>query len=170
MPLVSVEEYLNTSYEYDPDFVDGVLVERGQPTIPHSLLQVIVATHFAAWQKEFAFRVLTSARVRIIAGARYRVPDVLLCPAPLTHRRYVEVTPVAVIDILSPDDKESSALERCRDFEYTGVANIVQMDPEKRVAHRFTAGSLIETQFENLSNIPFDSEALFEQLRNELAG
>ncbi len=41
-PLVSMDEYLTSSYEHDVDFVDGVLVERGMPTITHSLLQAIL--------------------------------------------------------------------------------------------------------------------------------
>src|SRR5438105_3551590 len=32
-PLVSVDEYLNSSYHPDVEYVDGVLVERGMPTI-----------------------------------------------------------------------------------------------------------------------------------------
>ena len=42
LPLVSVEEYLNTSYEHDMEFVDGVLIERGMPTQAHSILQSLI--------------------------------------------------------------------------------------------------------------------------------
>jgi hypothetical protein len=48
------------------------------------------------------------------------------------------------------------------------------MDPERYITHRFDAGSLIETRFTELRlphagvALPFDSQALFEQLRREL--
>lgn len=41
-PLVSVEEYLSSSYRPDLEYVDGVLVRRGMPAIAHSLLQMIL--------------------------------------------------------------------------------------------------------------------------------
>lgn len=52
LPLVSVEEYLNTSYENgDREYVDGVIVERNFGTIPHSLLQRILLTHFSGYEE-----------------------------------------------------------------------------------------------------------------------
>jgi hypothetical protein len=46
------------------------------------------------------------------------------------------------------------------------------MDPERHVAHRFESGSLIETRFAEIylphpPAVPFDSEAIFEQLRRD---
>ena len=38
-PMVSVEEYLRTSYDPDVEFVDGVLVERNMGDWLHSLIQ-----------------------------------------------------------------------------------------------------------------------------------
>ncbi len=35
LPLISVEEYQNTSYDPDVQFVDGVLVERKTGDWPH---------------------------------------------------------------------------------------------------------------------------------------
>jgi hypothetical protein len=62
-------------------------------------------------------------------------------------------------------------LERFREYASLGVPSIIQMDPEKSIAHRFDNGSLIETKFTYLAlgsrTIRFDSEALFEQLRSE---
>jgi hypothetical protein len=71
---------------------------------------------------------------------------------------------------------------RFRDYAGLGAPLIIQMDPENYVAHRFESGSLLETHFRELSvkhsgierfqrqiSIPFDSDALFDQLRTELA-
>ena len=87
----------------------------------------------------------------------------------------MNITPPVVIEILSPDDTVTESLRRFRDYSSIGVGTIVQMDPEAYVAHRFENGSLIETRFNHLTlrhtdvEIPFDSDALFEQLRSELS-
>jgi len=60
VPAVSVDEYLNSSYRPDMEYVDGVLVDCGEPTIGHSLLQVIVGPHFRMYRKQFRFAVLPS--------------------------------------------------------------------------------------------------------------
>ena len=169
LPLVSVDDYLNSSYEHDVDFVDGVLVERGMPTLPHSLLQALLVIYFRAVEKEYSFKVLPEARTQIVARARYRVPDILLCPAPLPKGRVVDVVPAAVIEILSPDDRVTDTLERFRDYAHIGVQSLVLMDPERCVAYRFENGSLVEGQLTQLGAIPFDSEAIFAQLRSEIA-
>ena len=74
LPLVSVEEYLNTSYEHDMEFVDGVLVERSMPNEFHSLLQAILLYHFRQIEKEYSLKVLPELRTQVTERARYRIP------------------------------------------------------------------------------------------------
>lgn len=175
LPLVPVDEYLNTSYRPDMEYVDGVLVERSMPTIPHGLLQFILGSHFRPLEQQYRFKVLPEIRTEIIERARYRIPDVLLCAKPIPSGRIMNITPFTVIEVLSPEDKFTETLSRFRDYEGIGVKTIVEMDPERYVAYRYEAGSLLETRFQSLYLphmdvlMPFDSEALFEQLRAELA-
>ena len=174
LPLVPVDEYLNSSYTPDMEYVDGVLVERGVPTLYHSLLQAILIRCFFPFEKEFRFKALPEVRTQIIARARYRIPDVGLFAKPLSDERSITAVPLAVIEILSPDDTVNDTLDRFRDYGSIGVKNLVQMDPERYVAHRYENNSLIATRFENLylenvqRSLPFDSDLLFEQLRAEL--
>ena len=94
----------------------------------------------------------------------------MLCPRPLPKGKVVNVTPLAVIEILSPDDKMRETLARFRDYARIGVPHIVQMDPEEYVAYRFERGSLIETRLAGLllpgqnRSIPFDSQTLLDRL------
>src|SRR5437588_1042552 len=120
-PLVSADEYLNSSYRPDMEYVDGILVERGMPTIAHSLLQIIVASHFRVYRKQFGFAALTEARTQIVERARYRVPDLMLFPVPLPSVKVLTSVPWAIIEILSPDDKLPEQLERFRDYKQIGV-------------------------------------------------
>ena len=81
--LVSVDEYLNSSYHPDLEFVDGLLVRRGRPMIAHGLLQGILIGYFLGFRKEFRYAVLVEVRTQIVQRARYRIPAVMLCPVPL---------------------------------------------------------------------------------------
>jgi Uma2 family endonuclease len=170
--MVSVDEYLNAGYHPDREYVEGVLVERDVPTISHSLLQAILSEYFRRYRKQFRFAVLSEARTQIVERARYRIPDLMLCPVPLPPGKVVDTIPWAVIEILSPDDRLSEQLARFRDYKRVGVRQMVLLNPEDLIAYRFDEnGSLIETQFTSLDlpsgSLPFDSEALFRQLLEE---
>jgi Uma2 family endonuclease len=172
VPLVSVDDYLNASYRPDVEYVDGHLVERSVPTYLHSLLQALLIGHFRQFEKEGKYKVLPELRTQIIARARYRIPDILLCATPTRVHKIMDETPLAIIEILSPADTVSETLHRFRDYAGLGVPYIIQMDPETRVAHRFDDGSLIETAFDGLrlehATVPFDSGRLFTELRREM--
>jgi Uma2 family endonuclease len=170
--LVSVEEYLNSSWHPDREYVDGVLVERSVPTISHSILQAILIEFFRRFQKQFRFLSLPEVRTQIVERARYRIPDVLLCAFPIPTGNVVNTVPWAVIEILSPEDSMKEQLERFRDYAQIGTGTIILLDPERLVAYRFEDDSLIRTSFMQINlpsgqSIPFDSEALFQQLVSE---
>lgn len=171
--LISAEEYLTSSYRPDKEFINGVLVERGMPTPAHSALAMLVGAHFFALRHQFGYAVLPDCRTQIIERARYRIPDVMLCPKPVPKGRVCDVVPWVVIEVLSPDDTLSGTRARFLDYRGIGVSELVLMDPEECVAFRFEGGSLIETIFETQmlptgAVVPFRSEELFAQLRQEL--
>jgi Uma2 family endonuclease len=173
LPLVSVDEYLNTSYQPDLEYVDGVLVERGIPTLAHSLLQRLLMNWFARFDEQMGFMALQEVRTQIIERARYRIPDTMLCPLPLPAGQVCNIVPLAVIEVLSPDDTLSRTRDRFEDYSDMGVQAVVLMDPERLIAWRFEDGSLIVTHFQHLElpksrKVPFDSDELFRQLRSRL--
>ena len=96
----------------------------------------------------------------------------MLCPRPLPQG-IVDVVPWVVIEIVSPDDTINRTQDRFFDYAGVGVHHILQMDPEKYVAHRFDNGSMLRTSFRSLTlptgELPFDSDELFRRLRSELA-
>jgi Uma2 family endonuclease len=173
LPLISVDEYLKSSWHPDMEYVDGALVERNVPTIAHGLLRVLLLQHFWEYRKNFQFAVVPEVRTQIIERARYRIPDVMICPLPLPPGKVVTTIPWAVIEILSPEDKTQLTLERFRDYAGLGVRSIVLLDPERTIAHRYDDDSLIRTEYRTLElpagPVPFDSAALFRQLREEHA-
>ncbi|MBV8820848.1 MAG: Uma2 family endonuclease [Acidobacteriaceae bacterium] len=171
-PLTSVDEYLKTSYRPDMEFVDGVLVERGMPTIPHSRLQAILIRYFAQFEHSLGFLALPEVRTQIAHRARYRVPDLMLCPTPVPQGRIVTTVPWVVIEIMSPDDRLPEQLERFRDYRGVGVTQIILLDPEKLIAFRFHEESLLRQDLNGLDlptgQVPFDTNVIFDQLRKDL--
>ena len=172
-PLVPVEEYLNSVYRPDLEYVDGVLLERGMPTIAHSVLQRILILYFAASEEALRFIALPEVRTQIIERARYRIPDVMLCPRPLPRGRVVNTVPWTILEILSPDDKMHELIQRFLDYKNLGVRHLVLLDPETFVAYRFEDGSLLQTEFTSLDlptgSVPFDTAAIFRQLTEKLS-
>src|SRR2546430_12999245 len=122
--LISVDEYLRTSYEPDMDFVDGVLVRRHVGAQRHGRLQTILAADLEKHRKTHEIAVFTAARLRI-SSTRYRVPDVSVLEIPYTKAREILDVPAIVVEIKSPGDRFDEILDRCFDFEKLTVPNII---------------------------------------------
>jgi|SRR5271166_2565886 len=172
-PLVSVEEYLNTSYpDGDREYLDGLVVERNLGTPSHSALQKILVVHLAAFEKQFNLAVRPECRVRI-EETRYRVPDILLMSRPFRQTdRAVLDAPLLVIEILSPDDRMKATLSRFREYQKLGARYIVQMDPEDRTTATFVNGDLVQRDLSSFElpggrSLPLDSRQLLSLLNEE---
>ena len=66
--LVSVEEYLNTSYHPDREYVAGVLVERNVGELPNSRAQRKLILIFARFEKSCRAFAFPEARVQVRVG------------------------------------------------------------------------------------------------------
>jgi len=89
--LVSIEEYLNTSFaDGDCEYVDGQIVERNLGEIDHGDLQTRVLLYLALNYPEFWIAV--SVRVQV-KSTRIRVPDVILMAGPRPAGTIVTVPP-----------------------------------------------------------------------------
>ena len=79
--LVSIHEYLNTSYRPDRDYVDGVVLERNLGEYDHARLQTETAFYFRSRLSEWGLRAVVEQRVQV-APNRFRVPDVCVSADP----------------------------------------------------------------------------------------
>jgi Uma2 family endonuclease len=141
--LISLDEYLNTSYEPDMDFVDGALVRRNVGTQLHSLLQTIVAVYFSQYKKSHGIKVFTEARLLVdVTSRRHRVPDVMVLKSPYRKGKVVVDVPAIIVEIKSPDDTFDDIVSRCFDYEKLRVGNIIVMDPDNKRAWLFNQGTL----------------------------
>lgn len=170
--LVAADEYLNTSYRPDVEYVDGALVERSMPTIAHAFLQLLLGSYLRSFRSQFQFAVLSEVRTQIKERTRYRLPDLAICPLPLPKGRILKAAPWVVAEILSPGDGLPEMLDRFRDYEQIGVRHILLLDPDNLLAYRYEGGSLLEGRLTSLDlptgQLPFDTEDLFRQLTAEL--
>lgn len=141
--LISLDEYLNSAYEPDREFVDGILVQRHVGSQRHATLQALVTIFFGQYRKSHRIRVLTEGRLLVdAASGRHRVPDLMILDAPYRPGKVVVDVPAVVVEIKSPDDTFDDIVDRCFDYEKMTVGNIVVMDPDNMRAWLFRQGNL----------------------------
>jgi Uma2 family endonuclease len=141
--LVSVREYLSTSYRPDCDYVDGVVVERNLGEYDHSKLQGAVFAYFYARRKQWGIHVVPEQRVQV-SPTRFRVPDVCVVAGREPTEQIFRTPPFICIEILSRDDRLSAMQERVGDFLRFGVPYVWILDPRTRKAFRCTLESMFE--------------------------
>ncbi len=139
--MMSLEEYLTGDFEPDADFVDGFLEERSAGQFDHSSWQEALQAWFRLHYPEWQLRARPELRNRI-SQTRYRVPDVAVMDMRLPVEQIVNAPPVAVFEILSPEDRLPRVLVKLADFERMGVGNIFLVDPAGPVASLYRNGQL----------------------------
>ena len=132
-PLVSLEEYLHTSYHPDCDYVDGRIEERNLGEKEHSILQRYLTFLFMLKRAEWGVEVFPELRTQTHPET-FRVPDVLVVRAGQSIDRYLTEPPLIAIEILSPEDRLSRFQERIDDYLDFGVEHIWILDPASRRA------------------------------------
>ncbi len=139
--LVSVEDYLKTSYEPDAEYVDGVIEERPMGQWQHSAWQITIAAYFFNHSDEWHIRVRPEQRTKT-GERRYRIPDVAVFDADTPPDPVALTPPLIAFEVLSPEDRIPRLLVRLADFEAMGVGEILVVDPEDGALMRFTQGGL----------------------------
>lgn len=140
---VSVSEYLHTVYEPDAEYVDGELEERPVGEFDHSRWQGAIQRWFFSHADEWNLWVLPEQRVQI-SPTRFRVPDVTLLDRSLPEEQIITHPPVAVFEVLSPEDRLPRVLSKLHDYERMGIRNIFLVDTKDRSAWQFRRGELSE--------------------------
>jgi Uma2 family endonuclease len=138
--LVSVEEYLRTSYRPDCDYVDGEIVERNLGELDHSDLQGEIIAYFRTRLRNRGVFAYPEQRVQV-SPTRFRIPDVCVLTSKPTEQIF-RTPPFIAIEILSKDDRISQMQERIDDYLNFGVRYVWLIDPRTRRAWIHTkAGS-----------------------------
>jgi Uma2 family endonuclease len=126
--LVSLEDYLKSSYSPDREYRDGVLVERNVGTKKHSRLQVKLTKYVADREKQWNVEVYTELRVKV-RETWYPIPDVCIYSTPDPEERYPSTPPLLWIEILSPDDRMVDVWAKADQLIANGVPYVWVIDP-----------------------------------------
>jgi Uma2 family endonuclease len=138
---VSVEEYLKMAADPDCEFVDGVLEERAVGEFDHATWQIVLGAFFLAREKEFGILSRPELRVQV-APDNFRVPDLTILSRNAPREQIITHPPLAVFEILSPEDTMTRMLEKLADYEKMGIAAIWVIEPKKASYFRFLKGRL----------------------------
>ncbi len=137
--LISVEEYLATSYSPDCDYVDGRVEERNLGEWDHANLQTAIAAFFRMNRKKWGINVVVEQRVQV-AATRFRIPDVCVVLGD-PGEQILRKPPFICVEVLSPDDRMVRVEKRIDDYLAMGVAYVWVVDPQTRKAFSATAAT-----------------------------
>ena len=139
--LITVEDYLKMSCDPDCEYVAGVLEERPMGEYDHSTWQTILAAFFTGKSLELGIRARAELRVQVSADS-FRVPDVTLLSREAPREQIITHPPLAVFEILSPEDTMTKMLEKLADYERMGIGGIWVVEPRKPTCYRYRSGQL----------------------------
>lgn len=142
--LISVSEYLHTSYRPDCDYVDGVVEERNVGETGHSALQMAIGAYFYSRRKRWDIQVFPECRVQV-SPTRFRIPDICVVLGQERQEPILRKPPFICIEILSSEDRISRVRERLNDYFAFGVHYVWVVDPRSRKGYTCTPQSMTET-------------------------
>jgi Uma2 family endonuclease len=143
LQTMTADEYLHTSWEHDPDFVEGEILERFGTTSDHGSLQTSLICELANLQVEGGYKTLVELTIHT-APERYRVADVCLLRATAPYEKITETPPLLCVEILAEEDQLRRALDRIRDFLRMGVPEVWVFDPSSRTVQICQGDKIIE--------------------------
>jgi Uma2 family endonuclease len=164
--LISVNEYLHTSYDPDCDYVDGVIEERNLGEYNHARLQLLIGAYLLR-QVSSGLRVVVEQRIRT-APTRFRVPDVVVIDGK-PDQQVLSIPPLLCIEILSPEDRLTRIQTRADEYLAMGVPEVWIIDPESLRTYICDSSGLHEVRDRMLvtkdGRVRLDLDAIEQDLR-----
>ena len=132
--LVPLEEYLETTYRPDCDWIDGELKERNRGEKPHNRIQLFLCQFLANREQDWKILVYPEQRVQT-SFKHYRIADVCVTWASDPDEAIVRTPPLLCVEILSRRDTMSDMQDRVDDYKAMGVRQVWVIDPLRRKAY-----------------------------------
>jgi len=162
---VPLEVYFRTSYEPDAEYVDGQIEERPAANSDHSDWQQAICGWFLNHAREWNVRVFPELRVQV-TQANYLIPDVTVLDRSLPAEQTITHPPLAVFEILSPEDTVKRLRKKLAEYAAMGIPQIWVVDPDQGSFERYEAGQLAPaTRFEQ-GAIRFDTSEIASLLQS----
>ena len=111
-------------------------------TYDHNDWQQAIQRWFVERAKDWNIRSVQEQRMRIKAG-RYRIPDVSVLDRANPKEQVVTLAPIAVFEVLSPEDKVQELCEKLDDYAGMRIPHIWVLDPKTAIFKRYADASLM---------------------------
>jgi len=157
--LVSVEEYLRTSFDGpDREFVSGETVERNVGEKPHSQAQTRLAAIFEELRKSRPLYAFTELRLRL-GPETCRIPDLAVFAGQEPEENVPSVAPLVAVEIVSREDRYTEILGKLEEYRAWGVAHVWLVDPWMSRLYVYGAAGLSEVPAFRLPEFGVEIEA-----------
>lgn len=163
---ISVDEYLQSDYEPDCDYVDGDLVERNVGEKKHGKLQGAIYVYLCGRTEETGLHPFLEQRIRV-SKTRYRVPDVCLTVGEPPEEIFTS-PPLVAIEVLSPEDRMSRMQSKIDDYINFGVRYVWVSDPISCRADVFTSEGSFQVKDGVLRTTDPDTELPLSEIFNKI--
>jgi Uma2 family endonuclease len=137
---VSIDEYLQTSYHPDVEYLDGELKQKPVVTLAHGEVQAFLSVWFYEHRKEWVIRFAVETRTQV-DPEHVRLPDFVVVFAGNREKGALTRPPLIAIEVLSPTDSYKDLKRSAADLETMGVRNIWLIDPDARTGEVWERGS-----------------------------
>jgi Uma2 family endonuclease len=142
--VISLKEYLETSYRPDCEYLEGELLERNVGEFDHARLQTLLSGYLSNREKQWGIFVLVEQRVQVKPN-RFRIPDITVLTGPPSGPIITE-PPFLCVEILSPRDRVQEMQERIDDYLAFGVPYVWLIHPRTRRAFVYTIEGVREVK------------------------
>ncbi len=143
--MISVHEYLSTTYRPDREYREGHTLQRKLGERDHSELQMAIAGFLYANRKKLGIHVFPEQRVQVSPN-RFRVPDVCVVAGGKPAELVFTKPPLVCIEILSKDDTMVEIEDRIDDYLAFGVAHVWVLNPRNQKAFVCTTEGMREAK------------------------
>ncbi len=142
---VPLNEYLDSVYEPECEYIAGELRDRNVGEVEHSRQQVLIGSYLGNREEQWGIFTLLAQRVRV-KSTRYRVPDITVVLGALPATPILQEPPFLCIEILSRGDRVDDMQDKIDDYLAFGVPYVWVVNPRKSRAFEYTADGMREAK------------------------
>jgi len=144
---ITAEQYLDMTFEHDPEYVRGEIVERSMPDNIHSLIQFLILMEIGRLIRTHPLFPRPELRLRL--GPRvFRIPDISVFGGQPPQESVPSTPPLLVIEILSKDDRHHNLMQKLEEYRAWGVAHVWFVEPQLQKLYIYDHGLINVAQLE----------------------
>jgi len=162
--LVSLDDYLAMSFDgVDAELIDGEIVEREMPKLPHSRAQQGLADSFGPLRRTHGIASYPELRLNTDRETVFVADYCVFRTAP--HQDVPTSPPWIVCEIISPSESYSRLFFKLDRYREWGVEHIWVIDPDQRRMNVYKEEGLLRVKRFEIPEIRLSigPEALFDE-------